>query len=230
MTRLSRPAAAGPAPRRRGIAGIRAVVVVAALVLIVVVATATAGTGASSAKSPTVATTPYAMPTSVPLVNSAPPWPLPENALPYIKAADLSVLSAEQLQVHYHVHVDVIDDGQKVIVPAGIGFVIKNGRATGITVLHTHDTSGVLHIESAADKAYTLGQAFTEWGVALSATQVGGLQADSGHVLATFVNGKQFTGDPATIRLKKHLEIAIWYGPTGTTPAVPKSYKFPAGL
>ncbi len=208
----------------------RAISLVTAIVLIVVVATATAGMGASSAKSPTVATAPYSMPTTVALADTAPPWPLPENAQPYIKAAGLSVLSEEQLQVHYHAHVDIIDDGQKVIVPAGIGFVIKNGKATGITVLHTHDTSGVLHIESAANKAYTLGQAFTEWGVALSATQVGGLQADSGHVLKFFVNGKEFTGDPATIRLKKHLEIALWYGPTGTTPKVPKSYKFPGGL
>src|SRR5262249_3019507 len=161
--------------------------------------------------SPTVATVPYVMPTSVNLADTPPPWPLPDDAVPYIKAAGLSVLSAEQLQVHYHAHVDIIDDGQKVTVPAGIGFVIKNGKATGITLLHTHDTSGVLHIESAANKAFTLGQAFTEWGVALSATQVGGLQADAGHVIATFVNGKQFTGDPATIQLKKHLEIAIWY-------------------
>jgi hypothetical protein len=208
----------------------RAVSLVAAVVLIVVVATATAGMGASSAKSPTVATAPYRMPTTVSLADTAPPWPLPENAQPYIKAAGLTILSAEQLQVHYHAHVDIIDDGQKVTVPAGIGFVIKNGRATGITVLHTHDTSGVLHIESAANKAYTLGQAFTEWGVALSATQVGGLQADSGHVLKVYVNGTEFTGDPTTIRLKKHLEIALWYGPTGTPPKVPKSYKFPAGL
>jgi len=207
------------------------VAVVATLVVVLVVATATAGLGAApSAKSPTIATTPYAMPTKVALADTPPPWPLPENAQPYIAAAGLSVLTAEQLQVHYHVHLDIIDNGSKVTVPAGIGFVIKNGRATGITVLHTHNTSGVLHIESAADKAYTLGQAFTEWGVALSATQVGGLQADSGHVLATYVNGKQFSGDPATIRLKKHLEIAIWYGPTGTTPKVPKSYRFPAGL
>jgi hypothetical protein len=217
--------------RRRRLPGLRAVAVVATLVVVLVVATATAGLGAApSAKSPTIATTPYAMPTKVALADTPPPWPLPENAQPYIAAAGLSVLTAEQLQVHYHVHLDIIDNGSNVTVPAGIGFVIKNGRATGITVLHTHNTSGVLHIESAADKAYTLGQAFTEWGVALSATQVGGLQADSGHVLATYVNGKQFSGDPATIRLKKHLEIAIWYGPTGTTPKVPKSYRFPAGL
>ena len=50
------------------------------------------------------------------------------------------------------------------------------------------------------------------------------------HVLAAYVNGRRFTGDPATIQLKPHLEIALWYGPGGQTPHVPKSYRFPAGL
>ena len=81
-----------------------------------------------------------------------------------------------------------------------------------------------------ANVPYTLGQVLTEWGVALSATQVGGLHADATHVLAAFVNGKRFTGDPATLQLKRHLEIALWYGPSDQTPKVPSSYKFPAGL
>jgi hypothetical protein len=204
-----------------------------------VVAAALAAIGtipaAGAAAKPVVATSPYAMPTSVPLADTSPPWGLPADARPYIEAAGLEVLGAEQLEVHYHAHLDVIDagsggTGQKVIVPAGIGFVIQNDKATGITVLHTHDTSGVIHIESAKPKPYTLGQVFTEWGVALSATQVGGLQADGTNEVQVYVNGRRFAGDPATIRLKKHLEIALWYGPTGTTPTVPKSYKFPAGL
>ena len=97
-------------------------------------------------------------------------------------------------------------------------------------MLHTHDTSGVIHIESAVNEPYTLGQVFTEWGVALSATQLGGLHADATHVLAAYVNGRSFSGDPATLKLKRHLEIALWYGPSGQTPHVPSSYHFPAGL
>jgi hypothetical protein len=96
-------------------------------------------------------------------------------------------------------------------------------------VLHTHDTSGIIHVESAKDQPYTLGQVFTEWGVALNSTQVGGLHADANHLFATYVNGTRFTGDPATLRLKRHLEIALWYGPSGQTPQVPKSFHFPAG-
>jgi len=188
-----------------------------------------ANVSAASAK-PTIATTPYTMPTSVSLDDTPPPWASPANARPYIEAAGLTALSAEQLAVHYHAHLDVIDDDTKVTVPAGIGFVIQNGKARGISELHTHDTSGIVHIESAENVPYTLGQVFTEWGVALSATQVGGLRADGAHVLRVYVNGRRFGGDPATIRLKRHLEIALWYGPTGQKPTVPKSYRFPAGV
>jgi hypothetical protein len=179
---------------------------------------------------PAVATAPFTEPTSVSLADTPPPWPLPADARPYIEAAGLKVLGEEQLEVHYHAHLDVIADGQPVTVPAGVGFVVQDGKATGITVLHTHDPSGVVHIESATRSPYTLGQFVTEWGVALSRDQLGGLHADPGHVLETYVNGRRFDGDPATIRLERHLEIAIWYGPTGETPKVPKSYKFPAGL
>jgi hypothetical protein len=211
---------------------LRVAAVVCGVALSLVAAMPSAG---AAKRPPTIATTPYSMPTSVPLATTPPQWGLPADARPYIAAAGLQVLGAEQLEVHYHAHVDVIDasaggTGQKVTVPAGIGFVIQNDKATGITVLHTHDTSGVIHIESAKPKPYTLGQVFTEWGVSLSATQIGGLVADPTHEVQVYVNGQRFTGDPATIRLKKHLEIALWYGPTGTTPAVPKSYKFPAGL
>ena len=121
-------------------------------------------------------------------------------------------------------------NGSKVTVPGGIGFVLEHSRATGISVLHTHDTSGVIHIESASNKPYTLGQVFTEWGLALSATQLGSFQVDATHAVAAYVNGHHFTGNPATLRLAPHLEIALWYGPSGETPHVPKSYHFGGGL
>lgn len=206
------------------------VAVVLALGVGVLANSSTDDAAASQPRSRPISTAPFATPTGVTLADTPPPWALPADARPYIKAAGLEALGEEQLEVHYHAHLDIIANGTKVTVPAGIGFVVANGKATGITVLHTHDTTGIIHIESAVPKPFTLGQVFTEWGVALNATQVGGLRADADHVLAAYVNGKRFTGDPATLRLKRHLEIALWYGPTGEKPSVPKSYKFPAGL
>ena len=226
----SRPRRA--AGRRRTFALTAAVVLAMAASVLVVGMGASGASGVPGAATPPKppATAPFTAPTSVTLADSPPPWPLPADAKPYITAAGLPILGAEELAVHYHAHLDIVADGTKVTVPAGIGFVIKNGRETGITVIHTHDPSGVIHIESATDVPYTLGQLFTEWGVALSATQMGGLHADSTHMFAVYVNGRRFTGDPATLQLKKHLEIALWYGPSTDTPKVPKSYRFPAGL
>ena len=64
----------------------------------------------------------------------------------------------EALAVHYHAHVDIIVNGVAQTVPAGVGFAIQNSQETGITVLHTHDTSGVIHIESPTSIPYTLGE------------------------------------------------------------------------
>jgi len=204
-----------------------AAILVAASSLVV---SAASPLGASAAHKPSIATVPFDTSSRVSLAQPSPPRPSPADARPYIAAAKLSVLSREQLEVHYHAHVDIIANRNQITVPAGIGFVISNGTATGITVLHTHDPSGILHIESASNEAFSLGQAFTEWGVALNANQVGGFKTDRAHVLRTYVNGRRFTGDPATIRLEPHLEIALWYGPSGTKPRVPKSYSFPEGL
>ena len=38
-----------------------------------------------------------------------------------------------------------------------------------IAALHTHDDSGVMHIESKQPRTYTLGEFFTEWNVPLNA-------------------------------------------------------------
>ena len=158
-----------------------------------------------------------------------PPWPIPTDATPYIAAAGLRAQSGETLQFHYHAHLDIMDSTQAVDVPAGIGFVIQNGQEVALTSLHTHDTTGIIHIESATDVPFTLGQVFTEWGVRLTATQVGGLIAGNGNAIHVAVNGSPFAGDPATIVLTPHQEIAIWYGPQATTPHLPSSFSFPQG-
>jgi len=194
---------------------------------------AACGGSSQSAATTTHATTTAtggAQPTSsVALSSAPPPWLLPTDARPFIAAAGLQVQGAETLTVHYHTHVDIIDKGAAVPVPGGIGFVIQNGQATGITSLHTHDASGVVHIESQTNTPFTLGQVFTEWGVRLTTGQIGGLISGNGNALRVYVNGTRFAGDPATIVLEPHQEIALWFGSAKAAPRIPTSYGFPAG-
>lgn len=137
------------------------------------------------------------------------------------------MLGTEMLAVHYHAHLDILVDGKPVTVPQYLGIDLMRQK---ISPLHTHDSSGVVHIESAADIPFTLGQVFAEWGQPMTPTKVGPVALTPTETLRVFVNGKQIGGDPASHRLKAHDEIAVVVGPPGVTPQIPASYNFPAGL
>jgi len=154
-------------------------------------------------------------------------WPTPPDASVAASKAGLVMLGEEQLAVHYHVHLDVIVNDHVVSVPAFLGIDLT--RHT-IAPLHTHDASGVVHIESAKDVPFTLGQVFTEWGQALRSDQVGPVTLGPGQELRVYRNGQRVTGDPAALRLRAHDEIVVWVGASSQQPSVPSSYAFPPGL
>lgn len=164
--------------------------------------------------------------TTAEVVDSAtatPPWPAPTDAPARVRAAglDLGPMGAAE---HYHVHLDVLVNGTATPVAADIGVDPATGQMSG---LHTHDGSGVVHIEAAAkNQRFTLGQLFTEWNVRLTATQLGGLTSEAGNDLRLFVNGKLVTGDPAALVLRAHQEIALVYGPADAKVQVPGSFDF----
>ncbi|HEY7439873.1 MAG TPA: hypothetical protein VIC35_10815 [Acidimicrobiia bacterium] len=231
------------AARRRTMWTRVAVAALVVAVVVVVIFAATGGGGSSTSTGSTSANpTPQgtlptlalksdgtALATGQPLATTPPPWNLPADAKPYIKAAGLTALPAETLNYHYHAHLDVIDGSSRVTLPQGLGFVIEDGQPEGLTSLHTHDTSGIVHIESPKNTKFTLGQVFTEWAVRLSKDCVGGLCSGNGKVVRFFVDGKEYTGDPQQLVLRGHQEIAIWYGPATAKPNVPGSYPFPDG-
>jgi hypothetical protein len=72
----------------------------------------------------------------------------------------------------------------------------------------------VIHIESPSEKTYTLGNFFNIWQQPLSATQV----ASAGGPVTAYVNGKLFTGDPATIPLPAHAAIQLDVGSPSDAP------------
>jgi hypothetical protein len=167
------------------------------------------------------------------------PWAAPSDPLDRIVAAGLEPETHEFLSYHVHAHLDVFVNGKPVEVPAGIGINISDpavhtvqtdlGPTYGgidppctqpcISPLHTHAPDGVLHTESALAHPNTLGQFFTEWGVALSAECVGGYCAPDASI-QIFVDGKVFSGDPAGIQLTDQLAIAIVIGsPPGEVPS-----------
>jgi hypothetical protein len=136
----------------------------------------------------------------------------------------------EMLQVHVHAHLALFEKGQQIAVPYGIGIVqpfqVNNGFVgvgRGIYWLHTHDATGIIHVESPDARTYTLGQFFDIWGRPLDTGNVAGL---TGTVRA-FVDGKRYLGNPRGIVLTAHGQITLEVGAPFVTPPV---YAFPKGL
>jgi hypothetical protein len=174
-----------------------------------------------------------------------PVWPAPSDALDRTVAAGLEPETREFLVNHVHAHLDVFVDGERVVVPSAIGINIADpgvrrfdepdgsvgyGGIQGcstpcISPLHTHDSSGIIHTESATPEPNTLGEFFVEWGVALSATCVGEYCSPA-TTIAVYVNGEAYTEDPTAILLTDRKEIAIVIG---TPPAqIPTTADFSA--
>ena len=152
-----------------------------------------------------------------------PPWLAPPDTPSRAEAAGLSLGPMGTAQ-HYHVHLDVIADGLPIPVAKDIGVDPRSGVMSG---LHTHDTTGLIHIEAArADQRFTLGQLFTEWNVRLTPKQVGGLRDSAAKTWRIYVNGKQFTTNPAALVLRPHQEIALVYGSPTADVKVPSNYDF----
>jgi len=180
---------------------------------------------------------------SVQPVTGPAPWGLPTDALSQIKFAGLIPLIGSLIR-HDHEHLDVIVNGQAVTVPAGVGQAepqdfgpcpagITNGDcATGhfvdalvaISPLHTHSSSGIIHVEADRSAVFTLGEFFNEWGVRLSQTCIGGYCADGSNEMRVYVNGTQVTGDPSAVVFSEHQEIAVIYGGPGAFNSVPSTY------
>jgi hypothetical protein len=166
-------------------------------------ATATAGTHVDFAKLPD-------------LQQGPPPW---DNGASFlqerIQPLNLNLLGAEGQVLHIHQHLDLWVNGKHVTVPALIGITPDE---TQITEVHTHDPTGVIHVESPVDRDYSLGQFFGEWGVWLSRNRIG----DAKGKVLWWVNGKLQHGNPADLLLKAHQQIVLAVGKR--PPRIPSAY------
>jgi hypothetical protein len=162
---------------------------------------------------------PTPAPTSVGPITVSPAavWPAPRDASAAARSAGLDMLGEEGQVLHIHVHLDVFVNGTPVSVPPEIGIDVAAQR---ISPLHTHDDTGVIHVESPVVRDFTLGQFFAEWQQPLTANPAG--------PTSVYLDGKPYSGYPAALVLRAHQEIAVVYG---TAPArIPLDYSFAEGL
>lgn len=152
---------------------------------------------------------------------------------------------------HIHTHLSIFSGNSQVYVPQAIGLVqpserygmfpnsfIDIGTEDGSCAydLHTHDYSGIVHVEAAKapNQPYTLKQFFAIWGQTLSTTQVGSLSGNVHIYIGAAPDGAGPTGAPVewtgsfdSIPLVERQEITIVVG-TSTAPL--PQYTWPNNL
>src|SRR6266480_5401770 len=125
----------------------------------------------------------------------------------------------EQSAYHVHAHLTIYIDGKPVPVGQGVGIATtQQGQSVSCYYwLHTHDSTGVVHIESPAGRSYTLGNFFDIWGGQFQ--QLGyPSQLDLSSGWQAYVNGKPYNGDFHKIPLGAHTLITLAYNSPSVKP------------
>ena len=223
-------AAAEQAARRRRLGiggGVGAAIVVG--VIIAIVAASSGGSGSStsgSGSSPKLVTTSTASlghlkpaPSPGPLGLEGVPVPQgPALATPVSTGATVDGIQCntnEQLVFHIHSHLTIFVDGAARQVPQLVGY----DDNTCLHWLHTHAPDGIIHMESPAQRTYTLGNFFDIWGQPLGPSRVG---PATGKVTA-FYNGALYRGNPRNIPLNSHSQVQL---DVGTPLIAPEKISF----
>ncbi len=137
---------------------------------------------------------------------SMPPWRAPTDVPARVASAGFDLGPAGMVEL-YHPQLEIIINGEQVPVPGNIGVDPSTGAMSAV---HTHEADGTIHIEAgAAGELFTLGQFFTQWGVKLTTTQIGGVKADPGEKVTVTSNGSPVAGDPMDVRLEPEQKIVV---------------------
>jgi len=112
-----------------------------------------------------------------------------------------------KMVLHLHQHLNVTADGTRLIIPKNIGIdeslykdhSLSRYGLQGLAPLHTHDDSGTIHVESNANRNYTLGEFLDIWG---------GLHLN-GKMVKVTVNGSEPISDYRNLILRDGEQIAL---------------------
>jgi hypothetical protein len=120
--------------------------------------------------------------------------------------------AAEQLAFHIHAHLSIYIDGKAVPLPAQVG--ITN---TCFYWLHTHDTSGVIHMEAPQVVTLRLGTFLKMWRDQFPQLQYP-TQLSSTTGWKIYIDGEPYNGNFNTIQLKSHELITLAYNTPNVVP------------
>jgi len=151
----------------------------------------------------------------------------------------------EHTQVHYHAALQIVYQGNVTHLPSGLGIFPSESAPTCYYWLHVHAAyEDTIHIETPANRTFTLGDFFKVWTVwnqaqgkpaePLDSTHVSTITLTPEEALVVYVDlsdgkGPQiYNGDPKSIVLKPHEIITLEITPPKVTP--PPPFTFASGL
>ncbi len=153
-------------------------------------------------------------------------------------SGDIPCDALEHTQVHYHVGIQVVLHGtsEANFLTPGAGIQGGETAPTCYYWLHVHSANAnTIHIESPADRTFTLGDFFKVWDAwstsnggaheTFSTTQVGQYKLQTGDDMKVYIDlndgkGPQlYEGDPSKVVLKSHEVITIVIGPPDLPPS-----------
>ena len=108
-------------------------------------------------------------------------------------------------QFHIHPHLEILINGRREEIPANIGI-----KSTCMNALHTHDTSGTIHVESPEQRDFTLADFFAVWNKPFNKDHIIDYKTDSQHAIRETVNGKEVLDYENTV-LRDKDQIVIIY-------------------
>jgi hypothetical protein len=216
------------ASRRRRVqigAGVGGLVIIGAVVAVIALASGGGSSSDSSSSRMTFHKDSVPASSQLALQDTPPPWKPDYNQLQQ-RVDAMGLPGFNETTFHIHAWLHIYDDGKPVQVPANIGI---DQVAQFLSPLHTHDTSGIVHMEADEEYDFTLGQFMNVWGVKFSDNQIGSLKANGpDQQLQVYMNG-QLVKDPVNVVMHEHDNIVIGYGKPGSFPKDPK-VEWPAGL
>ncbi len=124
----------------------------------------------------------------------------------------------EQVVLHIHTHVSLYINGKITPLPADVGIPRDaSGEAICFYWLHTHDASGVIHIESPVKELFTFGQFRDEWCQKFQNLGFPSqLFLNSGWTI--WINGQRYPGTLESAPLAAHSLITLAYNSPNVTP------------
>ena len=108
-------------------------------------------------------------------------------------------------EFHIHPVLTIVINGKKQVIPENIG-IVKDCMHP----IHTHDTSGVIHVESPEQRDFTLADFFAVWDMTFNKNQILDAKVDATHTIVETVNG-QVVQDYENTLLRDKDQIVITY-------------------